>query len=200
MRSILSGLALGVVLLAGSFTADAQQQAKLSRIGWLGTRSASALARELFQQELRALGYLEGKNIAFEYRYAEGNFDRLPALADELVRLKLDVLVAPATLAAVAAKNATRTIPIVFYSGSDPVANELVVSLARPGGNVTGFTTAADVLAGKRLELLKDYSQALPRWGVVESTGVIVRPTMERESTAGTTIGPAASFHGGEQR
>ena len=114
-------------------------------------------------RELRALGYVEGKNIAFEYRYAEGKLDRLPALADELVRLKVDVLLTPSTPAAVAAKNATKTIPIVFYSGSDPVAAGLVDSLARPGGNITGFTTISAVLAGKRLELLKETVPKLSR-------------------------------------
>jgi putative ABC transport system substrate-binding protein len=143
--------------------AEAQQQAKIPKIGWLGARSASAPARELFVRELRALGYVEGKNIAIEYRYAEGKLDRLPALADELVRLKVEVLLAPATPAAVAAKNATRTIPIVFYTGSDPVAAGLVDSLARPGGNLTGFTTIFTVLAGKRLELLKETVPKLSR-------------------------------------
>jgi putative ABC transport system substrate-binding protein len=155
-------LLLTVFLLTGSF-AEAQQPTKVPKIGWLGARSASAPAREVFLRELRALGYVEGKNIAFEYRYAEGKLDRLPALADELVRLKVDVLLTPATPAAVAAKNATRTIPIVFYSGSDPVALGLVDSLARPGGNITGFTTIGAVLAGKRLELLKETISNLSR-------------------------------------
>ncbi|HEV8342189.1 MAG TPA: ABC transporter substrate-binding protein [Candidatus Binatia bacterium] len=143
--------------------AQAQQQAKIPKIGWLGARSASAPACEVFARELRALGYVEGKNIAIEYRYAEGKLDRLPALADELVRLKVDVLVTPATPATVAAKNATRTIPIIFYSGSDPVALGLVDSLARPGGNITGFTTIDAALAGKRLELLKETIPKLSR-------------------------------------
>jgi putative ABC transport system substrate-binding protein len=155
-------LLLTVFLLTGSF-AEAQQPTKVPKIGWLGARSASAPAREVFLRELRALGYVEGKNIAFEYRYAEGKLDRLPALADELVRLKVDVLLTPATPAAVAAKNATRTIPIVFYSGSDPVALGLVDSLARPGRNITGFTTIGAVLAGKRLELLKETISNLSR-------------------------------------
>ena len=113
------------------------------------------------------LGYVEGKNIAFEYRSAEGKLDRLPALADELVRLKVDVLVTAATPAALAAKNATRTIPIVFLSVADPVAAGLVDSLARPGGNITGFTTIAAVLAGKRLELLKETVPKLSRVAVL---------------------------------
>jgi len=144
------------MLLALSFLAEAQPPAKVPKIGWLGTRSASAVARQLFQRELRALGYVEGQNINVEYRYAEGKLDRLTPLADELVRLKMDVIVAPATPAALAAKKATRSIPIVFYSGTDPVAAGLVESFARPGGNMTGFTVLTWLLAGKRLELLKE--------------------------------------------
>jgi putative tryptophan/tyrosine transport system substrate-binding protein len=157
------GLALCTFLLALSIPAQAQPQARVPKIGWLGARSASAPARELFGRELRALGYVEGKNIALEYRYAEGRLDRLPALVDELIRLKVDVLLTPATPAAVAAKNATKTIPIVFYTGSDPVALGLVDSLARPGGNITGFTTIEAVLVGKRLELLKETIPKLSR-------------------------------------
>ena len=151
-----------------SFPAEAQQQAKVPKIGWLGARSAlQSTGLELFRRELRELGYVEGKNIAFEYRYAEDKFDRLPALADELVRLKVDVLVTPTTPAALAAKNATRTIPIVFLGVADPVAAGLVDSLARPGGNITGFTTIAAVLAGKRLELLKETIPKLSRVAVL---------------------------------
>jgi putative ABC transport system substrate-binding protein len=160
-------LALGALLFALCFPAEAQQSGKVPKIGWLGTGSASAPARELFVRAFRALGYVEGKNIAFEYRYADDKLDRLPALADELVRLKVDVLLTPATPAAVAAKNATRTIPIVFVGGFDPVALGLVDSLARPGGNVTGFTSIASVLTGKRLELLKETIPKLSRVAVL---------------------------------
>ncbi|HEY7217171.1 MAG TPA: ABC transporter substrate-binding protein [Candidatus Binatia bacterium] len=127
-------------------------------------------ARESFRREFRALGYVEGKNIVLEYRSAEDKLDRLPALAEELVRLKVDVLLASATPAAVAAKNATRTIPIVFYGGFDPVALGLVDSLAWPGGNVTGFTSIAVALAGKRLELLKETVPKLSRVAVLWDT------------------------------
>jgi putative ABC transport system substrate-binding protein len=162
MSKEILGFLLTITFLATGPLAEAQQT-KVTKIGWLGARSASAPARELFGRELRALGYVEGKNIAFEYRYAEGRLDRLPALADELIRLKVDVLLTPATPAAVAAKNATKTIPIVFYTGSDPVALGLVDSLARPGGNITGFTTIEAVLVGKRLELLKETIPKLSR-------------------------------------
>jgi putative ABC transport system substrate-binding protein len=116
---------------------------------------------------LRDLGHVEGKNIAFEYRYTEGKLDRLPAFADELVRLKVDVFLASSTVEVLAAKNATSTIPIVFYSGGDPVAGGLVDSLARPGGNITGFTFISPVLAGKRLELLKETIPKLSRVAVL---------------------------------
>jgi putative ABC transport system substrate-binding protein len=116
---------------------------------------------------LRKIGYVEGKNIAIEYRSADDKLDRLPAQAEELVRLKVDVILASTTPAAVAAKNATRTIPIVFYGGFDPVVLGLVDSLARPGGNITGFTTITTVLAGKQLELLKETVPKLTRVAVL---------------------------------
>jgi len=119
------------------------------------------------RRELRALGYVEGKNIAFESRYAEDKLDRLPALADELVRLKVDVLVTASTNDVLALKNATGTIPIVFFNVADPVAAGLVDSLARPGGNITGFTSISPVLAGKRLELLKETIPKLSRVAVL---------------------------------
>jgi len=118
-------------------------------------------------RELRKLGYVEGKNIAIEYRRADNRLDRLPTLADELIRLRVDVLVTPSTPSALAAKNATRTIPIVFSIGGDPVAAGVVDSLARPGGNITGFTTISEVLAGKRLELLKETVPNLSRVAVL---------------------------------
>jgi putative tryptophan/tyrosine transport system substrate-binding protein len=161
---LLVGLALATLDLA-----EAQQPAKVSKIGLLGTGSSSGLAslREVFPKALRELGYVEGKNIAIEYRYADNKLDRLPTLADELVRLKVDVLITNATSAALAAKNATRTIPTVFLGVSDPVAAGLVDSLARPGGNITGFTNIAAVLAGKRLELLKETVPKLSRVAVM---------------------------------
>jgi len=165
-------LIFSVMHLALSVPAQAQQQAKIYKIGWLGSRPAlredvAARGSEIIRRELRALGYIEGKNLAFEYRSAEGEPNRLPALADELVRLKVDVLVISTPSAALAAKNATRTIPIVFLLAGDPVAAGLVDSLARPGGNLTGFTTISAVLAGKRLELLKETVPKLSRVAVL---------------------------------
>ena len=140
------------------FPADAQQQAKVPRIGFLVASSASFYSSriEAFRQGLRELGYVEGKNIVIEYRFAEGKEDRLRELAAELVRLKVDIIVAAASAAA--AKDATKTIPIVFAASADPVASGIVASLARPGGNVTGLTILAPELSGKRLELLKEAS------------------------------------------
>src|SRR4030095_5561652 len=157
------------IALAPFHLAEAQQQAKIPKIGWLQARSPSGPGGgpEAFLPEFRKLGYVEGKNIAFEYRFADDKYDRLPTLADELVRLKVDVFVTPATTGALALKNATRTIPIVFLGVSDPVALVLVDSLARPGGNITGFTSIEAVLAGKRLELLKETVPKLSRVAVL---------------------------------
>src|SRR5438552_9629471 len=139
------------LLLGGLFSpsaADAQQAAKVARVGYLAfNRAASPHLTEAFRQGLRDLGYVEGSNVVIEYRDAEGKPERLPALAAELVALKVDVIVAPPTLAALAAKQATRTLPIVF-AVADPVGSGLVTSLARPGGNVTGLSQLAPELVG----------------------------------------------------
>jgi len=154
--------------LCGAAVAQAQHQAKIPKIGWIAVRpSSAAFSIESFQREFSKLGYVDGKKIVFEYRYAEGNLDRLPALAEELVRLKVDVLIAPNTPAALAAKNATKIIPIVFIDVTDPIAAGLIDSLARPGGNITGFTTIGSVLVGKRLELLKETVPKLSRVAVL---------------------------------
>ena len=157
-----------VALTMWGAKAHAQQQATIPKIGWLAVRpAASDPGRQLFGREFHGLGYVEGKNIIFEYRSADDKLERLPTLADELVRLNVTLLLASLTPAAVAAKNATRTIPIVFHGGFDPVALGLVDSLARPGGNVTGFTAIAPALAGKRLELLKETVPKLSRVAVL---------------------------------
>jgi ABC-type uncharacterized transport system substrate-binding protein len=162
-------LALTAVLFPLSFPAHAQQPVKIPRIGVLAGSSSSGESPrvEAFRQGLRDLGHVEGKSIAIEYRYANARFDKLPALADELIRLKVDVLVVSTTPAVEAAKNATSTIPIVFFGVFDPVAAGLIDSLARPGGNVTGFTNVATTLAGKRLELLKETVPKLFRVAVL---------------------------------
>ena len=157
LKAEVFALPLWGMLFALCFPAEAQQPARVAKIGWLGARpSGIATGLKLLGQELRKLGYTEGKNITFESRYAEGQYDRLPALAAELVRLKVDVIVTPSDVEALAAKNITNSIPIVFLEVSDPVTAGLVDSLARPGANLTGFTSVAPVLSGKRLELLKE--------------------------------------------
>jgi putative ABC transport system substrate-binding protein len=152
------GLSLiAFVLVAAVVVVDAQQQVKVPRIGILTLGVASAAPTfEAFRQGLRELGYIEGKDILIEYRYAEGKTDRLSNLAAELVRLKVDIIVTESGRAAEAAKHATQTTPIVMAIVGDPVGIGLVASLARPGGNVTGLTVLAPELSGKRLELLKE--------------------------------------------
>ena len=148
---------LATVLLATAPLAEAQQPARIPRIGILILPSASVYSArvEAFRQRLRELGYVEGKNILIEYRYAEGKLERLPDLAAELGRLKVDVIVTTGS-AILPAKKASATIPIVFANAPDPVGTGLVSSLARPGGNITGLSTMASDLDGKRLELLKE--------------------------------------------
>ena len=164
-------LALCALLFAHSFPAHAQHPKKIPRIGYLSnTDPARESARaEAIRLALRARGYIEGQNIASEYRYAEGKLDRFSELAAELVRLKVDIIVvAGGPLWVRAAKDATKTIPIVMVGlGSDPVEARLVNSLARPGGNVTGLTLLATELGGKRLELLKEAVPKLARVAVL---------------------------------
>src|SRR5437773_895376 len=160
--------ALCAMLLALRFPAEAQQPTKIPRIGYLAAISLSTLAArtEAFRQGLRELGYVEGKNIVIEQRYAEGKFDRLPALAAELVRLKVDIIVTAGPQATRPAKQATSAIPIVMAQDPDPVGNGFVASLARPGGNITGLATFAPELSGKQLELLKETVPKLSRVAV----------------------------------
>jgi putative tryptophan/tyrosine transport system substrate-binding protein len=167
----LGSFVLCAVLFALCASAEAQQPKKLHRIGYLvSSDPATESARsEAIRLALRELGYIEGQNIAIEYRYAEGKDDRLPGFATELVRLKVDIIVVAGGVAPVrAAKNATKTIPIVMTGGGiDPVKAGLVESLARPGGNVTGITLLARELGGKRLELLKEAVPKLARVAVL---------------------------------
>src|SRR6266480_2494044 len=166
-----SCLALGVLLLALSFSAEAQQTKKIPRIGYLSPAdpASDSTRAEAIRLALRERGYIEGQNIAIEYRYAEGKRVRYPELAAELVRLKVDIIVvAGADPLIQAAKNTTKTIPIVMVGGgADPVEAGLVESLARPGGNVTGLTNLARELGGKRLELLKEAVPKLSRVAVL---------------------------------
>jgi putative ABC transport system substrate-binding protein len=169
MKRKITVLAFNAMLLALSFSAEAQQQGKIARLGFLdtSTASASAVHLEAFWQEIRKLGWIQGKNITVEYRFAEYDNKRLPELVADLVRLNVDVIVVVGTGAAVAAKSATTTIPIVLTAVGDPVAAGLIASLARPGGNVTGLSSFSPELGGKRLEVLKDAIPRLSRVGLL---------------------------------
>jgi ABC-type uncharacterized transport system substrate-binding protein len=168
---LLFWLLITVLLITSS--AQAQQAGKVSRIGFLDNSTASGIAvlLDAFQQELTKLGWVQGKNIAIEYRFAEQKLERLPELAADLVRLKVDLIVGTTTPAALAAKKATTTIPIVMASVTDPVGAGLVASLARPGGNITGTSGLADELNTKRLEILKDAVPNLARVGILRLAG-----------------------------
>jgi len=197
-REFIGTLAGG--LAAASFAAEAQQAAKVARIGYLGTNlTAGPRSLEAFRQGLRDLGYVEGRNVVIEYRDAEGKFERFPALAAELVALKVDVIVVGATPQALAARQATRTIPIVFASAADPVASGLATSLARPGGNVTGLSTASSELVGKRLEQLKQAVPGVSRvavlWQPQGVPGERTRKDMLKEAeVAARTLGVGLQF------
>jgi putative tryptophan/tyrosine transport system substrate-binding protein len=157
-RTFLAGT--GAILLPAPLAAEAKQAGKVARIGYLvGSLAVTPHLPEAFRQGLRDLGYIEGRNLVIEYRDAEGKPERLPALAAELVALKVDVIVVPGTPGALAAEQATRTLPIVFFAVTDPVTSGLVTSLARPGGNVTGLSILAEELVAKCLEQL---TQAVP--------------------------------------
>src|SRR5262245_54847233 len=193
-------LILGAMLLVLNFPAEGQQPKKLSKIGWIVTGSGSAGGLESFRREILALGYVEGKNIVCESRYADNQFERLPTLAEELVHREVDVILTGTLSGALAAKNATKTIPIVFVISADPVAAGLVDSLARPGGNITGVTNISVVLAGKRLELLKETVPKLSRVAVLwnPQDPSPAQQWKENRMTA-RELGLATSFYGGEQ-
>ena len=170
MRKIFC-FALCALLFALGLSAEAQKS-KIPRVGYIsgtGSESNPGPYVEALRQGLRDLGYVDGKNIAIEYRGAEGKLERVPSLVTELVRLEVDVLVVPIRPAILAAKQATKTIPIVMVTGGDPVATGLIDSLARPGGNVTGVSTLNRELIGKRLELLTEVIPNLSRVGVLQN-------------------------------
>ena len=180
-------------LLAKPLGADAQQAAKVARIGYLSpNRAATPHVRDAFLQGLRDVGYVEGRNVAIEYRDAEGKVERLPTLAAELVALKVDVIVTEnSTLAARVAKQATTTIPIVFTSVGDAVESGLVISLARPGGNGTGLSNLGPELVGKRLELLKQAVPGLDRVAVLWLPGALGERT-DKDMLAGADVAARA--------
>jgi putative ABC transport system substrate-binding protein len=172
MKLSIIRLALSALLLALSFPAEAQQSSKIPRVGFLLQRASPTPTTpepfaDAFRQGLRDLGYIEGKNILVEYRYGDGERDRIPRQVAELVQLKVDVLVVRSLPAIRAAKQATKTIPIVMVTTQDPVATGLIDSLARPGANITGLTGLTRELSGKRLELLKEAVPGMLRVGVL---------------------------------
>ena len=186
-------------LLAAPLAAEAQQAAKVPRIGYLSINLAGGPhMTEGFRQGLHDLGYVEGRNVVIEFRDAEGKFERLPALAAELVVLKVDVIVVGGTVAALAAKRATRTLPIVFVSAVDPVTDGLVASLARPGGNVTGLATLAPELVGKRLEQLKQVVPGVSQVAVLWQPGALGERTekdlREEAENAARALGVRLQF------
>ena len=189
MRKSTSGLILCAVLFALCFPAEAQQTGKIPRIGFLQRRVAPAPNNPdplagAFLQGLRDLGYVEGKNILVEHRYAEGRTDRLPGLVAEFVQLKVDVIVVASRQAIRAAKKATNAIPIVIITQRDPVTDGLVDSLARPGGNVTGVTRLTNELSGKRLELFKEAVPGISRVGILNGGTNLRANVQEYEAAA----------------
>jgi putative tryptophan/tyrosine transport system substrate-binding protein len=159
--------AVASLILASVFPAAAQQTKKVPRIGYVSGSGANNPDIEAFRQGLRDLGYIEGKNIFVEYRYAQGKLDQFPGLLAEVVQLKPDVLVVETLTGIHTAKQATKTVPIVMVTTQDPVATKIIDSLARPGGNITGVTTLSRELSGKRLELLKEVVPGGSRVGVL---------------------------------
>ena len=189
-RTFLAGS--GAVLLAAPLVVEAQLGAKVARIGYLAPNlAASPHQQEAFRQGLRDLGYVEGRNLVIEYRDAGGKPEGLPALAAELAALKVDVIVAPPTVAALAARQATRMIPIVFTNASDPVTSGLVASLARPGGNATGLSILAPELVGKRLEQLKQAVPGFSRVAVLWQPGALGERT-DQEMLKGADVAARA--------
>ena len=198
-RAFIGALAGG--LLAPPLVAGAQQAGRLPRIGYLGASSPTLEPGilEAFRQGLRDLGYIEGQSIAIEYRWAEGHEDRLPDLATELVGLKVDVIVTTGTPGTLAAKRATKTIPIVMTATGDPLRSGLVTSLARPGGNVTGFSTLRSELEGKRLDLFKQtfpkFSRVAMLWDSANPSTKFYLPHVEAAARAShVTLQPAVAL------
>ena len=169
MKQKIPGLALSALLLGLCASAHAQQPEKIPHIGYISGAPLSTLSAriEAFRNGLRELGYVEGKNIVIEWRDANGNLDRIPEMAAELVRQKVDILVSPGPVVTRPLKEATTTIPIVMAQDTDPVGSGFIVSLARPGGNITGLATLAPEIGGKQIEVLKEIVPRLSRVGII---------------------------------
>ena len=180
-KTNLLSIVVVVIYLAVGVIAHAQQPGKFFRIGILDDSTASSIAvrLEIFRQELSKLGWIEGKNFTIEYRFGEQKLERVPELAADLVRLKVDLIVVTGGPPALAAKKATSTIPIVITTSADPVSQGLVANLARPGGNVTGLSSLGTELNTKRLEILKDAVPKLARVGLLRSPGAGVATDLQ---------------------
>jgi len=180
------GVLFVILALTSARLVEAQQPTKVPQIGYLSSQSASADSSFLdaFRQGLRDLGHIEGKNIVIDYRFAEGKFDRFPDLAAELVRLKVDVIVTTGSAPTRAAQQATRTVPIVMTVVAEPIEAGFVVSLAKPGGNITGLTQIARQLSGKRLELLKEAFPRISRVAVLVDANTVTEVLQETQLAA----------------
>jgi putative ABC transport system substrate-binding protein len=186
-------------LLAAPRVALALQATKAARMGYLAFDTMGGLhLKEAFPNALRDLGYVEGRDVVIEFRNAEGKVDRLPALAAELAALNVEVIFAPSTVAALAAMRATKTIPIVFAGAADPVADGLVASLSRPGGNVTGLSNLSSDLVGKRLELIKQVVPGASRvavlWQAVGTSGRAEKDMLKAAEVAAGALGIGLQF------
>jgi putative tryptophan/tyrosine transport system substrate-binding protein len=195
MKKTFVGLSLCAMLFALCVRADAQQLAKVRRVGYVSLRSGIEPREQAFQKGLRELGYIEGQNIIIEWRFAKGKEDLLPKLVNEVIQLKVDVIVAAGTQAIQAAKQATNTIPVVIGQVGDPVQLGFVNSLARPGGNITGFSTLSMDLASKRLELLKEAVPKVSRVAFVRdlrnpAATIALRETEEAARALGVLLRP----------
>jgi len=190
MNTKIALLVLAFLVFLSAHTADAQQPAKVYRIGVLSPRAGIEPRHEVFRQRLRELGYVEGQNVVIEWRFWEGKPDRLNEFAAELVRLNVDVIFGDATPTIQAAKKATTTIPIVMIAAADPAESGLVASLERPGGNITGLTSVSSALIGKRLELAKEIIPQLSRVGVLlDPDYPTVASTWKETENAASSLG-----------
>jgi putative ABC transport system substrate-binding protein len=184
MRASAFPVALALIILVAPQVTEAQQPRHVPRIGFLSPGTATSSPTEAFRQGLRELGYVDGQNFTVEYRWADGDAARLPTLAEELVRLRVDVLVTSSTPAILAAKRATSTIPIVFAASSDPVGTGLVANLAHPGANVTGLSLVTPELSGKRLQLLRETLPQLARVALLWDAGNVGMADRVKETEA----------------
>jgi putative ABC transport system substrate-binding protein len=181
---------VGAGLVVAPLTADAQQAAKVARIGFLGNSTAALEANLVgpFREGLREFGYVEGQNILIEYRWAEGQYERFPALIAELLARKVDVIVTAGTPATLAVKRATASVPLVMIAVGDPVGTGIVPSLSQPGGNITGLTSIAPEIEGKRLELLREVIPNVSHIAVLWNAANPIQVIQERETQAAAQV------------